>query len=912
MSAHDTLARKLFTLRGRVARSTFWVGAAGAGILFAALSNWLSAQVAPAASYLLYLPLLARLLSLAVRRLHDRSRSGTLLLIIGIPVAGPLWLAYEIGFAAGTPGENPYGEDPLRFDNRFHAVPVPTPLPASQPDSSGTTSAEPDAQPSSAARRATWIVNDVTQLNPVPVWAVHRPTCIDDVRDALKRTDGPVSVGGGHFSMGGQTASPGSLHLDMRSLNRVIAFSPIERTVRVQAGMRWCELQEFLDPHGFAVQIMQSYANFTVGGSISVNVHGRYVGLGPIAMSVRALTVVLPGGDVVEARPDFNRELFYGVIGGLGALAVIVEAELGLADNTRVKRSSATMPVERYHAWFQEHVRDRSEVIFHNADLYVPHCSTVRAVSWSQTRDAVTTPYRLQPHRRRYPLERYALWAVSETPLGRWRREHLLDPLLYLSTRVHWRNYEAGPDVSELEPPSRRDTTYVLQEYFVPVARFEAFSERLSEILTRHRVNIVNVSIRHAHADPGALLAWARSETFAFVLFYKQRTDRAACEAVGVWTRELIEAALAEGGTYYLPYQLHATREQLMRAYPRVTELFALKRTVDPSYRLRSTLWDKYYAPEHYVAPASASHPGSATAQIALEHGRGRTFQAVYLDVTRRDRFYLFLQNVFHLYPEDRLHHLILEACLRHEADEDIYRTLQQRLPDIAPRLAPLTHALPALARQKAVMTAQTLQLLGSRRLLSGVLEIGGLGRYISSLRKAIRVEGPIWLVDEREPGYGPTDIAERGQLAPLGTWIPLDDYSPIPPAVPDASLDLVTCYIGLHHVPPHKLAAFVASIARVLRPGGVFVLRDHDVDSPTMLAMATLAHIVFNVGTGATLEQDRDELRHFASIETWVQRLRTHGLRDQGERLLQDHDPTRNVLLALVREDAAGTEAGS
>ena len=85
----------------------------------------------------------------------------------------------------------------------------------------------------------------------------------------------------------------------------------------------------------------------------------------------------------------------------------------------------------------------------------------------------VTTPWRLQPHRRSYPLENYFLWAVSETPFGKWRREYLIDPILYLFPKVHWRNYEAGYDVAELEPPTRKHRTYVLQEYFVPVERFD-------------------------------------------------------------------------------------------------------------------------------------------------------------------------------------------------------------------------------------------------------------------------------------------------------------------------------------------------------------------------------------------------------------------------------------------------------
>ena len=87
----------------------------------------------------------------------------------------------------------------------------------------------------------------------MPVWAIAVPTTVEEVQEAMRRTQGAISVGGGHFSMGGQTASPGSLHLDMRGMNKVLEFSPQRRTLRVQAGVRWCDIQKFVDPHGLAV-----------------------------------------------------------------------------------------------------------------------------------------------------------------------------------------------------------------------------------------------------------------------------------------------------------------------------------------------------------------------------------------------------------------------------------------------------------------------------------------------------------------------------------------------------------------------------------------------------------------------------------------------------------------------------------
>ncbi len=447
------------------------------------------------------------------------------------------------------------------------------------------------------------IVNDVTGLNPVTVWAISKPRSVDEVVQAIRRTEGAISVGGGHFSMGGQTASPGTLHLDMRELNQVVAFYPNEKVIRVQAGIRWCDIQRFVDPHGLAIKIMQTYANFTVGGALSVNCHGRYMGLGAVVMSVRAIKVVLADGSVQEASPDSNAQLFYAVIGGYNAVAVIVEAELSLADNVKVKRLARKMSAAEYIGHFKSKVRYFQDAVFHNADLYPPHYRKVRSVTWARTDEATTEPRRLQQGGGSYALNRYFVWAVTETPLGKWRREYLIDPLLFFFRKVHWRNFEAGYDVAELEPASRKHTTYVLQEYFIPVGRFDEFVPRMAEILQRHRVNALNVSVRHAQQDPGTLLAWARGETFAFVLYYKQRTRDSAINRVAVWTRELIDAAIACGGAYYLPYQPHATDAQFHAAYPRAAELFALKRRLDPTFRFRNVLWDKYYAPTLETTP---------------------------------------------------------------------------------------------------------------------------------------------------------------------------------------------------------------------------------------------------------------------------------------------------------------------
>ncbi|MBX2799093.1 MAG: FAD-binding oxidoreductase [Myxococcales bacterium] len=438
------------------------------------------------------------------------------------------------------------------------------------------------------------LVMDVTQLVRIDVERVVTPYDTEDVQRLVAAHRGPVSIGGGRFSMGGQIATDDTLFLDMRQMNDVLELDTDALRMRVEAGATWRQLQDQLDPHDLSIKIMQSYANFTVGGSLSVNAHGRYVNLGPVAHSVRSLVLVLADGRRLEVSRDVDPDLFFAAIGGYGALGVVTEVELDLARNEPVERTVARMPVGEFRGWFDEHIHRSDEAVFFNADLYPPAYDDLVAITYSSTDRDVTVEERLQPRGGSTATDRFTYWWVSEAPLGKQAREEVVDRLRLQGNPVVWRNFEASYDVYGLEPSSRETSTYVLQEYFVPVDQFDAFVPRMAEIFERYDVNVVNVSIRHATADPDTLLTWAPTEVFAFVIYYKQGTSDAAQTEVGVWTREMASALLEVGGVWYLPYQPHPTPEQFAQAYPRSAELFDLKAALDPHYVFRNKLWDRY------------------------------------------------------------------------------------------------------------------------------------------------------------------------------------------------------------------------------------------------------------------------------------------------------------------------------
>ena len=61
----------------------------------------------------------------------------------------------------------------------------------------------------------------------------------------------------------------------MLSFNKILRYDPNKRLVTVEPGITWAMLQNKINKDNLAIRVMQSSNIFTVGGSISVNAHGR-------------------------------------------------------------------------------------------------------------------------------------------------------------------------------------------------------------------------------------------------------------------------------------------------------------------------------------------------------------------------------------------------------------------------------------------------------------------------------------------------------------------------------------------------------------------------------------------------------------------------------------------------------------
>ena len=105
---------RLFSARGRLSRGRFWLQALTLWVVLYLLSGALGPLAAGAVVWLVNGGVLVLLALLCIRRLHDRNYPGWWLFAVLIPVAGALWLVWQLALRRGVPEDNRWGPDPLR------------------------------------------------------------------------------------------------------------------------------------------------------------------------------------------------------------------------------------------------------------------------------------------------------------------------------------------------------------------------------------------------------------------------------------------------------------------------------------------------------------------------------------------------------------------------------------------------------------------------------------------------------------------------------------------------------------------------------------------------------------------------------------------------------------------------------
>lgn len=148
----------------------------------------------------------------------------------------------------------------------------------------------------------------------------------------VREQEVPLGVRSGGHGVSGRSTNDGGVVVDLSRFDSVEVLDPATRLVRVGAGARWAQVAAALAPHELAITSGDS-GGVGVGGLATAGGIGWYARKHGLTIDrVRAVDVVLADGTALRASPSEHPELFWGMRGAGGNLAVATSFDIEAHD----------------------------------------------------------------------------------------------------------------------------------------------------------------------------------------------------------------------------------------------------------------------------------------------------------------------------------------------------------------------------------------------------------------------------------------------------------------------------------------------------------------------------------------------------------------------------------------------------
>lgn len=445
------------------------------------------------------------------------------------------------------------------------------------------------------------LVTDYTGLLPQHVERVVKAENRDDMQRIVKeanRNGQKISVAGLQHSQGGHTYYKDGVVLDMRTFNKILEIDERKKTIRVEAGASWEDVQEAIQPHGLALKVTQSQSIFTIGGSLSVNAHGRDIRFGSMAETVKEMTLLTPSGEIKNITRDDPDEWMKYVFGGYGLFGVILDVTLELTENDVYTIHTENLKTDQYESYINELLNHRNTAM---------HYARVSVAPSTFLDDMVVVNYdytEKQDHKTVLKKEQGVQLSKLALDVGR-QGGDLED--LFWGTQKRYIGSLDGKEITR-NNVMRSESTFmeytkpgrieVLQEFFVPVHAYKDYINDLKQVSPANDRNddfkVHNITVRYAAKEDFTTLNYAKEDMLGLVVLIqhglKEEEIANATSLIQSWTNLTLE----HGGTYYLPYYRYQTKEQFRSSYPGWEEFEEEKLRKDPNNVFQNMFYEYY------------------------------------------------------------------------------------------------------------------------------------------------------------------------------------------------------------------------------------------------------------------------------------------------------------------------------
>lgn len=452
---------------------------------------------------------------------------------------------------------------------------------------------------------ASLLVNDVhSSLNPARVADIVAPGSMADIGETIAVAAGrgqQIAICGGRHAMGGQQFGQGALLLDMRHMDRVIAFDDAGGLIEVEAGIQWPALIDYLEQAGGRWSIRQKQTGadtLSLGGCLSSNIHGRGLQMRPFIADVEAFTLIDAHGVPRICSREREAQLFALAIGGYGLFGVIASVTLRLAPRRKMRRDVKLLHLDDLLPAFDQRIKagyeygdfqfaiDPDSAGFLQYGVFSCYLPVDQATAMGENDKELSENdwrglLRLAHTHKTAAFDCYA--------------EHYLasDGQIYWSDRLQQSTYLAGYH-DDIDKALGHFGSEMIGEIYVPRERLADFMREAAADFRRHAVDVIYGTVRLIERDGESFMPWAKRDYVCVIFNLHTPHTAEGIEATAQAFRRLIDMAIARGGSYYLTYSKAATARQVRACHPNFEQFLAWKQHFDPQQLFQSN-WYRHY-----------------------------------------------------------------------------------------------------------------------------------------------------------------------------------------------------------------------------------------------------------------------------------------------------------------------------
>jgi FAD/FMN-containing dehydrogenase len=455
------------------------------------------------------------------------------------------------------------------------------------------------------------LLNDVhSGLNPTTVREVISVRSSGNIQHAVERAvreRTAISVAGGRHAMGAQQFGTDTLHLDMRSFNRVLDFDSGSGLVEVEAGIQWPELIEATvklrqgAPWQWGIVQKQTGADrLSIGGGLSANIHGRGLRLKPFVGDIESFTLISADGQIMRCSRSQNSDLFKLAVGGYGLFGVVSSVTLRLSQRQKLQRVVELVRIDDVMQRFEQRIAEG--FLYGDCQFALDPASEdflSRGIfsCYKPVDPAMPIPARQREISEEQWLRLLYLAHADKTKAFEvYSGEYLTTNGQIYWSDTHQASYYPEGYHRSLDSKMKAGIpgSEMISELYVPRHELASFFADMREDFRTHNVEAIYGTIRLIERDDESFLAWAKEPWACTVLNLHVAHTAEGIERAAAAFRRLIGLAKKRGGSYFLTYHKWATRAQVEACYPQFPEFLRLKRRYDPQERFQSD-WYRHY-----------------------------------------------------------------------------------------------------------------------------------------------------------------------------------------------------------------------------------------------------------------------------------------------------------------------------